>query len=88
MPISQIRDYGQPYLEGEKTAKKLSGLLEAHRENILEEIQNADIHHAGPVAGDSGDRDTQFAHAVYVKAFPRKVLSVWVAVACLSKKRG
>jgi|TARA_B110000438_G_C15216659_1_gene395417 hypothetical protein len=39
MPISQIRDYGQPYLEGEKTAKKLSGLLEAHRENILEEIQ-------------------------------------------------
>jgi coiled-coil and C2 domain-containing protein 2A len=55
---------------------------------ILEEIQNADIHHAGPVAGDSGDRDTQFAHAVYVKAFPRKVLSVWVAVACLSKKRG
>ena len=39
MPISQIREYGQLYLQGKKTAKERSGLLEAHREKILEEIQ-------------------------------------------------
>jgi len=54
---------------------------------ILDEIYNADIHHAGPVSGDTGERDTQFAHAVFVKAYPRRVLSLWVGVACLSKKR-
>jgi len=40
MPISQIRYYGQLYLEGEKTATKRRSLLEAHRKNILKEINN------------------------------------------------
>lgn len=53
-------------------------------QQIIDEIENADIHHAGPVVAES---DVQFAHAVYVRAFPRRVLSLWVAVACLSRKR-
>ncbi len=28
----------------------------------------------------------QFSHSVYVKAFSRKIYSVWIAVACLSRK--
>jgi coiled-coil and C2 domain-containing protein 2A len=57
-------------------------------EPIIQEIYNADIHHAGPITGEGGnDRDTQFATAVYVKAFPRRILSLWVAVACCARKR-
>ena len=55
-------------------------------EPIIEEIQNADIHNCGPIS-DGNDRDTQFAIAVYAKAFPRRVLSLWVAVACCSKRQ-
>ncbi len=54
---------------------------------ILDEIYNADIHHAGPVMSEGGENDTQFAHTVYVRAFSRRILSVWVCVVCLSKKR-
>ena len=28
----------------------------------------------------------QFCHSVYVKAFSRKIFSVWITVVCLSKK--
>lgn len=54
---------------------------------ILDEIYNADIHHAGPVVTDGSESDTQFAHTVFVKPFPRRILSVWICVACLSRKR-
>mmetsp|Transcript_960 Transcript_960/g.2143 ORF Transcript_960/g.2143 Transcript_960/m.2143 type:complete len:1691 (+) Transcript_960:303-5375(+) len=56
-------------------------------EPILDEIYNADIHHAGPVVTDGSESDTQFAHTVYVRCFPRRILSVWICVACLSRKR-
>jgi DNA-binding transcriptional MerR regulator len=39
MPIKQIREYGQLYIEGKKTVKKRKRLLEEHRAKILEEIQ-------------------------------------------------
>ena len=39
MPIKQIREYGQLYIQGKKTVKRRKGLLEEHRAKILEEIQ-------------------------------------------------
>ena len=57
-------------------------------EPIIQEIYNADIHHAGPITGEGGnERDTMFSIAVHVKAFPRRILSLWVAVACCARKR-
>ncbi|WP_040950983.1 MerR family transcriptional regulator [Gorillibacterium massiliense] len=40
MPISQIREYAQLYLEGEHTAQARLNLLEDHRNSVQSQIKN------------------------------------------------
>lgn len=40
MPISQIREYAQLYLEGEHTAQARLNLLEDHRSSVQSQIRN------------------------------------------------
>ncbi|MNV96620.1 MerR, DNA binding [compost metagenome] len=40
MPISQIREYAQLYLEGEHTTQARLNLLEDHRNSVQSQIRN------------------------------------------------
>ncbi|EKX45015.1 hypothetical protein GUITHDRAFT_163401 [Guillardia theta CCMP2712] len=54
-------------------------------EPIIHEIESSNIHRVGPA--EANEKDTQFAIAVHVRVFPRRVTSLWVAVACLVRKK-